>query len=164
MRLKNLVPILACLLMFAVVAPVQATTYTVTLTLTKNTKTLWTCTLEFEVPDSTINLTVPQRLYDLIVKIFGNDTFTMPFQVSLGPFTLHVESDPTGLTIVFQPMSPGDVNGDRIVNIIDIVKVAIHFGETPETPNYDLFLDVSFDFQIDIVDLVTVAINFGEPY
>ncbi len=164
MRLKNLVPILACLLTFAVIIPVQATTYTVTITLTKDTEPLWTCILEVEVPDSTVNLTVPQRLYDLIVTFFGTDTFPMPFTVTLDPFTLNVDSDPSGLTIIFKPMSPGDVNGDRIVDIVDIVVVAIHFGETPETPNYDLFSDLNSDFQIDIVDIVNVAINFGETY
>jgi len=169
MRLKNLVPILACLLTFATVVPVQATTYTVTLTLTKDAETLWTGTLDLEVPDSTVNLTVPKRLYDLIVARFGTDTFTMPFEITLAVdaviiFTLRVESDPPGLTIVFQPMSLGDVNGDRTVNIVDIVMVAIHFGATLETPNYDLFLDLNVDFQINIVDLVTIAINFGETY
>ncbi len=144
--------------------PVQATTYTVTITLSKDDKTVWTCILELEVPDSTVELTVPQPLYDLIVSLTGTDTFPMPFEVTIGPLALHVESDPPSLTIVFKPMSPGDVNGDKIVNIIDILKVAVHFGETPETPNYDLFSDVNFDYRINIVDVLTIAVNFGDTY
>ena len=140
-------------------------TCTVTLTLTKNTQTLWAAVLEFEVPGGTVDLTVPQPLYDFIVMHFGTDTFEMPFEVALYTFTLHVESDPSGLAIVFKSMSPGDVNGDRVVDIVDIVEVAVHFGETLETSNnYDLFSDANLDFGIDITDIVNVAINFGETY
>lgn len=177
MRFKNLFPILACLLMLVMVVPVLATTYTVTVTLIHGTEPVWTDTFKWEVPDSTVNLTVTQDLYDWIVAFFGNDTVKMPFEVPLDPFpipdpplprvivyTLRVESDPSGLTIVFQPMHPGDPNGDGRVDIVDIVSLAIHFGGSVETGDYDLFSDLNLDFQIDIVDLVNVAIYFGTSY
>lgn len=177
MRLKILVPILACLLTLSMVVPVQATSYTVTLTLKKDVETVWTGVLEVEVPDSILNLTVTQTLYDWIVAYFGNDTLEMPFEAPLDPspipdppypriivYTLRVESNPPGLIIVFHPMPPGDVDGDGRVGIIDIVIVALHFGGTPETSNYNLLLDLNLDFKINIVDLVTVAIGFGATY
>jgi hypothetical protein len=177
MRFKNLFPILTCLLIFVMVVPVLATTYTVTVTFIYGTEPVWTDTFEWEVPDSTVNLTVTQDLYDWIVAFFGNDTAEMPFEVPLDPFpipdpplprvivyTLRVESDPSGLTIVFQPMHPGDPNGDGRVDIVDIVLLAIHFGGSVETGDYDLFSDLNLDFKIDIVDLVNVAICFGTIY
>jgi PKD repeat protein len=65
----------------------------------------------------------------------------------------------------------GDINADGIVDIVDIVTVAISFGsateddpETPwdETENWNPIADVNNDGAIDIVDIVMVAIHFGE--
>jgi hypothetical protein len=177
MQFKSLFPFLACLLILVMVLPVLSTTYTVTVTFVYSTETVWTDTFYWEVPDSTVNLTVTQDLYDWIVAFFGNDTVEMPFEVPLDPFlisdpplprvivyTLRVESDPSGLTIVFQPMHPGDPNNDGRVDIVDIVLLAIHFGGSVETGGYDLFSDLNLDFQIDIVDLVNVAMCFGTIY
>ena len=46
----------------------------------------------------------------------------------------------------------GDVNGDGIVNILDLVLVASQFGETGETP-----ADVNGDGTVNVQDLVSVA-------
>ncbi len=53
---------------------------------------------------------------------------------------------------------PIDVNGDGVINIIDLVTVARKFG------NYSAGLaeDVNSDGRINIIDLVTVARRFGE--
>ena len=50
----------------------------------------------------------------------------------------------------------GDVNGDGIVNILDLVFVASHFGEA-EATNADL----NGDGEVNIQDLVMVANGFG---
>lgn len=56
-----------------------------------------------------------------------------------------------------------DLNGDKIVDITDIVMVTIHYGEAglwgPEDPQW--MADVQLDFMIDIWDIVHVAIDFG---
>ncbi len=54
----------------------------------------------------------------------------------------------------------GDVNGDGVVNILDLTLVASHFGESGDpskTPNPD----VNSDGIVDIRDLVFVASRFG---
>ena len=54
----------------------------------------------------------------------------------------------------------GDVNGDGVVNILDLTLVASHFGESvdpSEAPNPD----VNSDGIVDIRDLVFVASRFG---
>jgi len=67
----------------------------------------------------------------------------------------------------------GDVAPEYgIVDIVDIVYVAIHFGAVEPIiidfgaekgePEYDPNADVNFDGVIDIVDIVIIAIHFGE--
>ncbi len=56
----------------------------------------------------------------------------------------------------------GDINNDGIVDIVDIVIVALAFGSTPEDPHWNPIADLNQDNIIDIVDIVLVAIHFGE--
>jgi hypothetical protein len=55
----------------------------------------------------------------------------------------------------------GDINGDGIVSIEDIVIVALVFGTKPEDPKWNPNADIRPDHIIDIVDLVTIGVNFG---
>ena len=50
----------------------------------------------------------------------------------------------------------GDVNGDRTVNILDLVFVASHFDEAGATE-----ADLNGDGEVNIQDLVMVANNLG---
>ena len=51
-----------------------------------------------------------------------------------------------------------DVNGDGVVNILDLVSVASHFGKQGQ----DLTADVNHDGIVDVRDLVFVAGMFGD--
>ncbi|MDE0088711.1 MAG: ABC transporter substrate-binding protein [Candidatus Poribacteria bacterium] len=56
---------------------------------------------------------------------------------------------------------PGDVNGDGVVNILDLTNVASHFGKNvdpAQTPNPD----VNGDSIVNILDLVIVASMIGD--
>jgi len=68
-------------------------------------------------------------------------------------------------------MLTGDINDDRIVDIVDIVICALAFGseaeDNPETPwgeteNWNPNANLNNDELVDIVDLVIIAIHFGE--
>jgi len=56
----------------------------------------------------------------------------------------------------------GDVNGDGIVDVFDLIKVAIAFGSKPSDPNWNPNADLNNDNLIDVFDLIKVAIHFGE--
>lgn len=56
----------------------------------------------------------------------------------------------------------GDINGDRKVNILDIVIVALAFGSQPGDANWNPIADMNKDGKVNILDIVLVAIHFGE--
>ncbi|MBM3214875.1 hypothetical protein FJZ36_08175 [Candidatus Poribacteria bacterium] len=62
------------------------------------------------------------------------------------------------LSVPEKPKTPEDLNGDGIIDIIDLVTVARSFGESGAgSPN-----DINKDGVVDIVDLVLIARRFGE--
>jgi hypothetical protein len=64
------------------------------------------------------------------------------------------------LTINFTPQAkgvPGDVNGDRVVNVEDLVAVILAFGPCPPDP---CPADVTGDGEVDVQDLVEVILNW----
>ena len=73
-----------------------------------------------------------------------------------------------GLSFILLTVSPaqdakiaGDANGDGIVNILDLVLVASHFGESTDATQV-LNPDVNGDGIVNILDLVLVANNIGD--
>jgi len=145
----------------ALTIPAQATTYKITFGLKENDEAFWTTTMPVEATNNKTIL-VPIGFYNAIKLWFASDTFNTNFTLKfpINNLTLEVTSDPQGLTIIFQPMSPGDVNGDKVVDVFDLASVALVFG------GRSLFCDLNFEFtfEIDIFDLVVVAMNFGHKY
>jgi len=56
-----------------------------------------------------------------------------------------------------------DIDGNGVVNIVDLVRVAIPFSSTVGSPNYDPRADVNGDGVINIIDLTRVALYFHAP-
>jgi hypothetical protein len=52
----------------------------------------------------------------------------------------------------------GDINGDGVIDILDLVAVASQFGSSSPTP---AAADINADGQVDIIDIVLVAKNFS---
>ncbi len=65
------------------------------------------------------------------------------------------------ITGIFIPLLQGDINGDGVVNIYDLVRVGIAFGSVPGDTNWDPEADVNNDGVINIFDLVIVGTNFN---
>lgn len=59
-------------------------------------------------------------------------------------------------------ISQGDLNLDRIVDIVDIRIVAKAFGSTPSDPNWDPIADLNNDGLIDIFDMRWAAKNYSK--
>lgn len=57
-------------------------------------------------------------------------------------------------------LQASDVNADGVVNILDLTRVAAHFGTTPAA-DQALNSDVNGDGTVNILDLTRVAIHFG---
>lgn len=90
--------------------------------------------------------------------------------VGTGPFLL-VDVTAVSLLMVRNPLyyakTPGsdaDINYDHIVDIFDIVLVALSFGAEPGDPNWNARADINKDKIIDIFDIAIVAIAFGYEY
>ena len=59
---------------------------------------------------------------------------------------------------------PGDVDGDRDVDIYDIVRMLGVYGVSKPDPRYDPSCDIDNDGDIDIYDIVIAAGNYGESW
>lgn len=59
---------------------------------------------------------------------------------------------------------PGDVDGDRDVDIFDIVRMAGAYGTQEGQPGYDPECDLDGDGDVDIFDIVMAAGNYGESW
>ena len=58
----------------------------------------------------------------------------------------------------------GDVDGDRDVDIFDIVAMAGAYGSETGDPEYEPNYDLDGDGDIDIYDIVAAAGNYGESW
>jgi hypothetical protein len=58
----------------------------------------------------------------------------------------------------------GDVDGDKDVDIFDIVRMAGGYGSRRGDPNYDPNADIDGDGDIDIFDIVAAAGNYGKSW
>jgi len=91
----------------------------------------------------------------------GNYTITAVVNAVLG------ETDAADNTLVGNTVTvtiPGDVDGDRDVDIYDIVRMAGAYGTSIPNPSYDSNSDIDGDGDIDIYDIVAAAGNYGESW
>jgi len=75
------------------------------------------------------------------------------------------ETDTADNTLVGERVTvaySGDVTGDGIVDIFDIVTVATVFGNAYPAPSWNPNADINNDGIIDIFDIVAVAVHFSE--
>ncbi|HVP93165.1 MAG TPA: dockerin type I domain-containing protein, partial [Acidobacteriota bacterium] len=56
----------------------------------------------------------------------------------------------------------GDVNGDGMVNLKDVLLAGLAFGSTPDSPKWNQHADINSDNMIDMLDIYAIASHFGE--
>jgi len=92
--------------------------------------------------------------------------FTQPGNYSVQLTVVDADNRLDSVTYTVQVLNatakPWDVDGNGLVNMIDLYLVALHYGETPEDPNWDYHMDVDRNNIINMIDLYIVAIHFGE--
>ncbi len=86
--------------------------------------------------------------------------------LTLSNVALHNSTDqPLDLTFAGGHFSnvalEGDVNGDGIVDILDLNMAAVSFGATPDSPQWNAAADLNSDGIINVFDLVIIVMNFG---
>jgi hypothetical protein len=70
-------------------------------------------------------------------------------------------NSPQKLSVYLCVLRPGDLNGDEVVNIDDLVLVTGHFGLSSRDAGWDPRADANGDGVVSIEDLVEVTGNYG---
>ncbi len=56
----------------------------------------------------------------------------------------------------------GDVNGDDVVDINDVILASAAFGSTSGDPEWNADADINTDNVVDIFDIILIGQNFGQ--
>jgi len=64
-------------------------------------------------------------------------------------------------SVTVQPWPDWDVNGDGCINVLDIIVVGQHFGETSPVAHW-IREDVNRDGRISVLDIILIGQHFGE--
>ncbi len=59
---------------------------------------------------------------------------------------------------------PEDINGDRAVNMADVVLIAACFNETSTSPNYNKKCDINNDGTVNMSDVIRISLKFNYTY
>jgi len=127
-------------------------------------------TRQFSVPETTWNNTVVENYWSDYIDV---DQYSSPYQNQTGcdgiwdhPYIIDENSqDKYPLVSPYWYWSNpiiGDINKDMIVDVDDIITVALSFGSCPDHPDWNPIADLTEDGIVDIDDVVLVAIHFGE--
>lgn len=57
---------------------------------------------------------------------------------------------------------PEDINGDKVINMADVILIASHFNSTVGDSNYDRKCDINNDGAINMNDVILVALVFNK--
>ena len=147
--------------------------------------TMWTITGKAKVLIGTISsltvasveakedVTVPAGTFRDCVKI-RQDYVTSPIKIEVTTYMWfapnvclikEMNSQKNVFELVEYELNyPWDVNGDRRIDISDLVIVGSHFGERIYSPPKRNNPDVNGDGAVDISDLVLIGRHFGEKY
>jgi len=121
------------------------------------------------IPSTLLPITVPSG--GLAVLIIDWDTadadkgnYTITATALPVPGELHTGDNTLPATMEVIVTIPGDVDGDRDVDIYDIVAMAGAYGSKEGEPEYIANCDIDGDGDIDIFDIVAAAGNYGESW
>jgi parallel beta-helix repeat protein len=103
----------------------------------------------------------------------GSDLLCGPFQNITGcdgicdaPYVIDANNQDKYPLRERYPWRPsiGDVNGDRAVNVYDILAVKSRWGTTPASPDWTPEYDCNDDDTINVFDILTIKANWGKSW
>lgn len=111
----------------------------------------------------------------VIIRVLETDidgafllTFQMSAEAITGAYTVHASASSEGqmatADTTFQlqpPLLSADLNGDGIVNILDIAIVALAWGSYPGHPRWNPICDLDGNNAVNIIDITIVAIAYN---
>ena len=111
------------------------------------------------------NMTVPKAIMNGTFAILVNGT-AIPYTRTENQthYFLHFTYSHSTEQIQILLTIPGDINGDRTVNLLDLVVIAIAYDSVPSDPNWNPLADIHKDNKITLLDLVAVAIQYGKTW
>ncbi len=65
-----------------------------------------------------------------------------------------------GVHVEIVPPCPQDINGDRDINVLDLIDLLLCFGQ-PDTPPCDTGQDINGDGTVNVLDLIELLLAFG---
>jgi hypothetical protein len=117
----------------------------------------------------TVNhITLTQRETKTIITTWNTGGWAKgKYTVTVTAESVSGEIDPTDNSMTDELIMitlPGDVNGDKDVDIYDIVRMSVAYGVSKPDPQYDPNCDIKNDGDIDIYDIVAACNHYGETY
>ena len=91
-------------------------------------------------------------------------TYSLSVQIPVHPNETDIEDNTFTAAIDVLVTFPGDIDGDRDVDIFDVVHMADLYGVTNPDPRYDICCDIEGDGDTDIFDIVITADNYGSSW
>lgn len=111
------------------------------------------------------NITIPKELLTgtLVVLVNGNPVAYTKIENETHITLIFTFHNSRSIIQIIETVF-GDLNGDRIVDIFDVVRVCIAYGSQPGDPNWDPVADIIQNNLIDIFDAVAVCVNYGKQW
>lgn len=94
------------------------------------------------------------------VKGYGNSTLPLTEVIMLDS-----QLESTNKTLIHGAVRvkiPGDLNGDEIVNAIDLAALARTYGSSPSSPNWNAEADINGDLIVNELDLAMLDKHYSE--
>jgi hypothetical protein len=110
--------------------------------------------------NATGNGTLATLTFQVVAR--GTTNVTIDFSTLLDPANPHGAISHTTANAIVETRIPGDVDGNRIVNMLDLYNIALRFGSTPSMPNWNSIYDVDSNNIINMLDLYIAAVHFGQ--
>jgi hypothetical protein len=90
----------------------------------------------------------------------GNNTVSARFDTVAG----ETETSDNTLNSWLLVTIPGDVNGDRTIDIFDAITLAAVFNSQPTSPNWNVNVDINGDNIVDLYDAIILASHFNQHF